>query len=318
MFYPELKQIYDDSDGKITLELIDELDNWLAFLPENYQDKITSARLSNKFHLSYSIANGLLQKMCDIGIIERIFAIICPECEAVLKVTDEKNLYDDIVALKSHNNCYSCDYEFEDFKMENISVRYKLIKLPSNDPKDTKSKIDDIFKLDKAKFDDNFSDLLEKANYDSNKLFYNPTEQQYRELEKLFCGVMNANSSIDKRDNKEKGDTLEDFVEYLLNLIKPVNATKFARTTTNQLDSYAVNNLSICSINPVLEKMGHTFICECKNERRTPKNEYFGKLSNELIMSRGIIEKNHKFGIIFSIEPPPSTYLKMARKCFFY
>lgn len=320
MFYPELKKIYDDSNNEITLELIEALDNWLAFLPENCQDKITASKLSNKLNLDYSISNGLLQKMCNIGILKRIFAITCPECGTILKITDEQNLYNDVVALRSHNTCYCCDCEFKDFSMEDIVVRYKLIKSPSNDPKNTKNKIYDMLRLEEEKNDDNLGEILKKANYDSNRLFYNPTEQDYQKLDELFCGVINSRKIIGKSNNIDKGTSLEIFVEYLLNLIKPVTATRFARTGTNQLDSYAVNKLSLNkfnSMNPVLTKMGHTFICECKNENRKPKNEYFGKLSNELIMSRGIDRNIHKFGIIFSIEPPPSTYLDMAKKCFF-
>lgn len=163
--------------------------------------------------------------------------------------------------------------------------------------------------IDDKKYDTNsLNDILEKANYDSNKLFYNPTEKQYSKLDELLRGVLETtNSTI-------KGRSLETFVEYLINLIKPVKATKRAETNTNQLDCFAVNNC--CLSNNILDKIGHTFICECKNENKAPENGYFHKLANILNVSRKDI-KEHKFGIIFSKEAPPSTYLEMAYKNYY-
>jgi len=58
-----------------------------------------------------------------------------------------------------------------------------------------------------------------------------------------------------------------------IKLIKPVKATKRAETNTNQLDCFAVNNC--CIPNNILDKIGHTFICERKNENKAPANGYF-------------------------------------------
>lgn len=314
MFYQELQQFYHELSNILTEDLINSLDEWLALLPENQQDKITVGRVANKFNIDFSIARAVLEKLSELKVLKRIFEIHCPQCGFVLKLTDEQNLYNDIIEIQSHVTCYECDEELEEITPDDIEVRYKLIKKPTNDPNKIKDTVKKIFNVDDSKYDtNNLNDILKKANYDSNKLFYDPTEEEYRKLDELLRGVFNANSK------KEKGDSLEEFVETLLNLIHPITATKFARTTTNQLDTFAVNHLTVSSMlkeNPSLLKMGHTFICECKNESKTPKNEYFGKLATELINSR-INPNEHRFGIIFSKEAPPKTYLMMAKKSYY-
>lgn len=306
MFYPELYHIFKDKSA-MSQELIESIDRWFAFLPINQKDKITVGRFSKIFRLDYNISRGILEKLSEENFLKRIFAIRCENCGFVLKMSDEQNLYEDIIALKSHNDCYNCDDKIGDIKFEDVEVRYELITKPTNDPHSIKKETFELLGV-KEKSNDKIKDLLEKANYDSNKLFYNPTEGQYEELDKLFCGVLNAVTT------KEKGDTLEYFSKYLLELIKPIKATPKAKTNTNQLDEFVVNNG--IGFNPVLDKMGHVFICECKNEGKAPANGYFHKLAN--ILNTSTVNRNEeKFGIIFSKEAPPSTYLEMARKTYY-
>ena len=309
MFYQELYQLYNDMEAVISEELISNIDKWLALMPENTKDMITVGRVSSKFSIEYSIARALLEKLCDVGILKRIFEIHCPECDFILKVSDEDNLYYDILEIKSHIVCYNCDEDIEEITAENIEVRYKLIKKPTNDPRKIRKSINELFDIDESKYSKNtINKILEENKYNSNRLFYKPTEEEYAKLDELFCGFINAENT------KDKGVTLEDFVEYLLNRVKPVEATKDAETNTNQLDCLAVNNSPIQ--NDVLMKMGHTFICECKNENKTPANGYYHKLANILNISRKDKEE-HKFGIIFSKKRPPATYLEMAKKNFY-
>lgn len=305
MFYPELYHIFKDN-SVVSQELLESIDRWFAFLPNGQKDKISVARFSKIFKLNYNISRAILEKLSDENFLKRIFAIRCESCGIILKVSDEQSLYDDIIALKNHSDCYNCDGEIGDISLEDVEVRYELIIKPTNDPQSIKNEALELLGV-KEKNNDKLKDLLEKANYDSNRLFYNPTKEQYEKLDKLFCGVLNAVTT------KEKGDTLEDFAKYLLELIKPVKATPKAKTNTNQLDEFAVNNG--VNFNPVLNKMGHIFMCECKNEGKTPENGYFHKLANILNTSTKNKDEE-KFGIIFSKEAPPITYLKMARKTY--
>ncbi len=309
MFYQELYQLCNDKSNSPIIELIKSIDSWLAMLPENQQDKITIGRISNKFKIDYNISRGLLEKLTELNILERIFAIQCPNCGFILKVSNEENLYNHIIEVKNHINCYNCEEEILDLTSKNIEIRYKLIRKPDNDPDKIKTDIYNILGLNNETYEsDNLNDIIEKGNYDSNKLFYNPTEDEYKKLDILLRGVFNAKSTT------EKGNTLEDFVEYLLNLIRPITATKKATTNTNQLDCFALNNCDIP--NKVLDIIGHTFICECKNENKTPSNGYFHKLANILNVSRKDTTQ-HKFGIIFSKKAPPSTYLQMSYKNYY-
>ncbi|MDU1232615.1 hypothetical protein ACQPUL_05590 [Clostridium butyricum] len=313
MFYQELYQYYNEQSNELIKELIISVDKFIALLPQNQQDKITVGKVASKLKIDYNISRGILEKLTELNILVRVFGIQCPSCGFILKYSDEEHLYQDIIEVKSHNICYSCEVDIEDIAAENIEVRYKVVKKPDNDPNNIKQDILNMFDLkDKSLKRDNLNDIVKKANYDSNNLFYDPTEEQYEKLNMLFCGVFRADTS------KKKGDSLEYFAEYLLNLIKPVTATKFARTPTNQLDTYAVNKATInglTKMNPVLQKIGHTFICECKNENKKPENGYFGKLATELMNSR-THPSIERFGIIFSKKSPPKTYLVMAKKTF--
>lgn len=306
MFYPELYHIFKEN-SVVSQELLESIDRWFAFLPINQKDKITVGRFSKIFRLDYNISRGILEKLSEENFLKRIFAIKCENCGFILKVSDEQNLYEDIIALKGHNDCYNCDGEIGDITFEDVEVRYELIMKPTNDPESVKKETFELLGI-KEKSSDKIKDLLEKANYDSNKLFYNPTEEQYEELKRLFCGVLNAEGT------KEKGDTLELFAKYLLELIKPISVTTDAVTTTNQIDEFVVNNG--IGFNPVLDKMGHVFMCECKNEGKTPANGYFHKLANIINTSTMNINEE-KFGIVFSKKAPPSTYLEMAKKNYY-
>ncbi|MBY6931011.1 hypothetical protein [Clostridium botulinum] len=308
MFYQELYRFCNEQSNSPIVELIESIDFWLATLPENQQDKITIGKIANKFNIDYNISRGLLEKLTQLKILERIFAIKCPNCGLVLKTSNEENLYADMIEVKNHINCYNCEEKILNLSSTNIEIRYKLIKKPDNDPDKIKLDIYNALDLNNEVYrNDNLKDLIDKG-YDSNKLFYKPTKKEYEKLDILLRGVFDAHSTA------EKGNTLEEFVEYLLNLIKPIKATKDAKTNTNQLDCFALNNCDIS--NNALKIMGHTFICECKNECRTPANGYFHKLANILNVSRKD-NTEHKFGIIFSKKAPPSTYLQMAYKNYY-
>lgn len=308
MFYPELYQIFNNEENRgVSIELIDAIDNWFAFLPENSKDKITIGRFAKVFNIHYDIARGILEKLSNENFLKRLFAIRCSECNQILKITDEQTLYQEVIKLKSHITCYNCDCEIYDIDMDQIEVRYKLILKPTNEPTKIKNQVFNILNISDRN-NDSIKDILEKANYDSNILFYDPTEEEFSELENLFCGFMSA------KNTGEKGTSLEEFARYLIELIKPVRVTTKGKTFTNQIDGLAVNKL--IGANAVLDKMGHIFMCECKNEQDTPKNEYYHKLANILNIST-MKPNERKFGIIFSKEKPPSTYLDMAKKNYY-
>lgn len=323
MFYPELLRVFNEYEF-IDDGLIDEIDTWLGLLTDNQKDKITVSRFSNKFGIDYNLSRSILKKMCSYNILQELYAIKCPECNHILKITDRYNLYE---AMQEVDFCYSCNNNII-ISDEDIQIRYKLVLKPNKSDKIKRfiKKISD----EKEIFNevDTIKEILKKES--SNEFYYCPSSEEYEELKVLFEEVKNAKAidSKGKRCTGAKGDTLEIFAEKLMSLIKPISATRKAKTSTNQLDTFCKNhsiqiksNLNNVKIeNNTLFKMGDTFICECKNEDRTPKNDYFGKLSNILTMERGHIDPGkvpeHKFGIIFSRMQAPSTYLKMSKKLY--
>lgn len=323
MFYPELLRVFSEYEF-IEYTLIDEIDTWLGLLTDNQKDKITVSRFSNKFGIDYNLSRSILKRMCSYNILQELYAIKCPECNHILKITDRYNLYD---VMQEVNFCYACDEEII-ISDEDIQIRYKLVLKPNKSDK-MKKFINEISD-EKETFNevDTIKEMLKKET--SNKVYYCPKNEEYKELRVLFEEAMNAKSKDEsgKKCTGSKGDKLEIFVEGLMNLIKPISATRKAKTSTNQLDTFCVNHViqikrnskKIQFVNNALEQMGTSFICECKNEEKTPKNDYFGKLVSILSMERAHFSKEslpeHKFGIIFSKKEAPSTYLNMAKKIY--
>lgn len=312
MFYPELLQICNENKI-ISLDLVKEIDSWLAFLPTNQQNKITIRKCSNLLEIDYNIAGIILEKISELGVIKKIFSIKCPDCGFNLKLTDEDNLVDDFIELKTRGFCYSCGEDIEEqLSMDIIEVRYELVKKPSGSPDDFKDTAREVLNVEEKI--DTLGDLIEKANYKSNKLFYKPIEDDYERLETLLYGVEESIVSEDIT-TKEKGDRLEDLVLALLNLVKPFEATKKAKTDINQIDCLVRNTMGALATPYILNEMGHVIYCECKNEKKKPDNTYFHKLSSTISFSQGKTT-DRRFCIIFSREGAANTIDPFQRRLF--
>lgn len=298
MFYPELLTIVNDL---FSLELIEELDTWLATLPKSHKDKITASKVSIKFDLDFNISVALLDECCAIGLLKKKFAIICPNCELVLKVTDENNIYDD---LSNIDYCYNCEETSLGFTYENILILYSLVKKPTNNPDKIKSLIKKKTGINKNQsVHDTLKDLMVKSDYTANFIFYNPTKEELNKLKQLLDNV-----TITYKNTTEKGNALENLAEYILSLVKVFSVSRSVRTPTNQLDVVIRNKLVINS--SVIQMMGTHCIVECKNEKEKPDNTYYHKLYSILHNA------NSRFGIIFSLQPSASTCKTIAREKF--
>lgn len=297
MFYPELLKI---SNKMFSDELIEEFDTWLATLPKSHRDKITASKVSIKFGLDFNLSVALLEECCVIGLLEKRFAITCPHCELILKVTDEINLYDDLSNIDYCYNCENINFSFSD---ENILILYSLNRKPTNNP----DKIKDLIKkktnidINQPKFD-TLKDLITNCDYTANNLFYNPTKEQLNILKQLLDNV-----TKEYKTTTEKGNALEDLAKYILGLVKPFKVSKL-NTKTNQLDVIIRNTLIING--SILHMMGTHCIVECKNEKVKPDNTYYHKLYSILQ------NVDSHFGIIFSLLPPKSTCKTIAREKF--
>lgn len=298
MFYPELSSI---ENYKMFSAVIDELDTWLATLPSSEQDKITTSRFSIKFNIDYELAEMLLEKCCELGILVKQFALTCPECEHVLKISSEDKLYEDLVSI---TDCYACDASDIVIDPNSIYVLYKLIRKPTNSPDKLKTLFDEkLNNKERTKSESSYAKQLEKNFANPNKVFYSLDDMKQKKLVELLLELKQKH-----KNTKAHGDVLEDLAVELLNTVKCFNATKGIRTPTNQIDCTVRNCTALSS--SVFDEIGSFFIAECKNEKDKAGNTYYHKLSDILRPMGG------KLGILFSVEDVTSTCSIIARENF--
>lgn len=305
MYYKELLKICNNN-GKLILsnELMEAIDTWLYMLPDNLADKITVGRFSKNFNIDFNLSRAILEKLHELKVLKRLFVIRCPECGHLLKVTDEDNMVLDMLSIKY---CYKCNQDELEINKENIEVRYKLI-VKHYDPDKTKFLCDEIMGDCNNSGSDTIQDIIDKSNYNVNNLFYNPTVEQRKELNNLCCGVKSSSENT-----TAKGTKFEDFVYYMLSLVRTFNVTKAARTDINQIDCLAINKLPFTDT--ILGEIGSILYCECKNEKHKPGNTYFHKIHSIMQLTQ-TAKKERRFGIVFSIEPAPSTIDKLSKIAF--
>lgn len=302
MFYPELSKISKDGTSILSEELIESIDVWLATLPSAIKDKITVSRFSAKFGLDYSLSRSILEKLYELKIFERVYAILCPECEHVLRVSNEQTLLEDMNEISF---CYACD-ENVSIEAKNIEVRYKLIKEP-NDPEKMNKLRSCVSNRKSFDPEDAINALIKENKLNTNNLFYNPTEEQYILLENLFYGVTKKSGT-----NMEKGNSLEELALAIMNTIKTLEATS-ARTQTNQIDCYVIKKFNMPGT--IFEKIGDVIYCECKNEKSKPDNNYYHKLNDIIVLSRAD-PKDYRLGILFSRLKCTKTCETIAQKSY--
>lgn len=298
MFYPELSMIVNEL---FSLELIEELDAWFASLPKAYKDKITASKLSIKFDLDFNVATILLDKCCEIGLLEKKFAISCPTCEMILKISNEESLYDNISNI---DHCYNCENTNLGFTSDDILIIYRLIKKPTNTPDKIKFIAKKLTDSKNGNIDnDNLTNHILNCGFNPNSFFYNPTEEEQNVLKKLLAKLTSSFNTT-----TEKGNALEELAEYLLGLVKVFKVSRTIRSSTNQFDVVIRNKVLIPS--SILSIIGTHSIIECKNETKKPDNTYYHKLISILQKS------SSKFGIVFSLLPTTSTCDTIARETF--
>ncbi|MFZ5352781.1 MAG: hypothetical protein ACOZCL_08660 [Bacillota bacterium] len=298
MFYPELSKI---DNYKYFSEIIDTLDIWLATLPISEQDKITAAKFSSKYQIDYDIAEILLEKCCSLEILTKQYAIKCPSCEHILKISTEQDLIDN---LSNTVSCYNCDETNLHITPDDISIIYKLVRKPTNSPDKIKRLMMDSLGVEQPPSRiSTLGEHIEKDLSKVNDFFFNPTEDKKNQLKKLFEDL-----TSEYQTTKQKGDSLEKLAIDLLNSVKCFTATKEISTPTNQIDCTIKNTVALSP--SIFDEIGCFFIAECKNEKKKSNNTYYHKLNSILMQIGG------KFGILFSYSDATSTCGVLAREFF--
>ena len=237
------------------------------------------------------MAKGILEDSVSLGILEHRYAIKCPECDHVIEIVSIEELYDKI---RNINNCDACENENLTITDEDIQILYKKI--------ENKIDIDDT-NIVKKNINFNDTDSLRGFFEDSilnpNDIFFRPTEEQKKEMIKLF----------EKIGQKEKnttalGNQLRNFTEYVLRIVKVFEAAN-VRTQTNEIDCLVKNKLQI-GIPYFLNELGSLIIVECKNEKTKPGNTYYHKIQGILKIFKS------KCGIVVAINNPTKPALQLA------
>lgn len=285
MYYQTLLTL----EKKYNKKLIEEYDLWLYSLPQRVSDRISVAKASNELKIEFVIAKSILEDSVSLGILERRYAIKCPECDHVIEIVSIEELYDKIEKI---NSCDACGTEDITITDEDIQILYKKNEIEIGDSDKVKKNINYCNS-------DSLKAFFEDKALNPNDIFFNPTEEQKNKMIELF----------EKIGQKEKnttalGNQLRDFTEYVLRIVKVFEAAN-VRTQTNEIDCLVKNKLKI-GMPYFLDELGSIIIVECKNEKSKPGNTYFHKIQGILKIFKS------KCGIIVAINDPTKPALQLA------
>ena len=282
MFYKQFSKIIDTFD----VDLISDLDYWLGTIPENRTDNITASFISSKFEISIASAKILLEFLFEEGILDKQYIVKCPECDMIAIKIEENEMLNFLKEPEIFCNDCFLDYSIT---IHNIFTAYRRVKKPDMPENEITEEIYKRLKLKGTKRNFSVADSLANNKFDIYSLYYKPDESAYYEMERLFEKLNDDYGS----NTTKKGRVFEELVLKIFKLIKEISGTNQFKTNTNQFDCTLSCNVTF-PIPNVFNYLAPYFIVECKNEKDTPSNTYFHKLSS--IMSTN----EAKVGIIFS------------------
>lgn len=298
MFYKQFSTITDT----LNPEFVENFDYWLATLPRNNQENITSSVVSSRLGVSYSLAEAMLQFAERQKILEKHYLIECPDCEYVLQSVAANDLAD---ILADQVFCNVCE-ENKVISLDNVYIAYKVILQPDVTEEEIAKAIEKRLNLgDSAGINFSKADsLANKGNIELiYEIFYNPSESAYNKFKELRRKL-----DLDyKKNTTAKGDALETLVLEIFNQIKNVYCTNDVKTKTNQFDCTGICSIQT-SFPSVFSYLSPYFIIECKNEIKKPGNTYCNKLLS-------IMNTNEaQVGIIVGRKKATGTCFEISRE----
>ena len=303
MYYPELLDVINKTGAK---EAVEKIDKYFAFLPNRSESIVTISNLANRLELDYSIVGVMFKYIYELGIVDKVYIVICPECGREILISNQKELME---RVKELDYCIKCKREVH-IESTDIIVGYKVIKQPEIDSTDIAVETAKLFESEFSNFND--EDILKKM-FENNKenphdFFYNPSSEERILMKNLY-------DSLDDnyKSKKSQGDALEGLIKLLFNICVGMTASTIIRTTTNQIDCTVRNDY--CIPLTVYKELGSIFRAEAKNEpKKKPNNNYYQKLHGILSLSKYRIEQS--VGILFSRMAITSTCSDLARQYF--
>lgn len=279
MYYSQLLEL-DDVLSEEQIRIIDDL---LASMNSN--TVLTLSRFMERTGLELDSCKTALKRLCEMNLLSVRYAIRCPECNIILKEEVE------FINIESAIYCHRCE-EYMNITSEDIEVIYLIVASPFDLGQQYS-----VPQIAVALATDLLSTFMEEKEF--NKHFYNPSEEQYTEMKRIYDSI------FEPQDNTtEKGNTLENLSRFMFNCCIQYKARKL-RTKQNDIDCFV--RVKFAVIGSILSELGSEICVECKNEERTPSITYFKKLQS--IMA----DNNVKFGIIISNKPAPSTFGESAK-----
>jgi hypothetical protein len=254
------------------------LGKYFSSLTGNANNSITVTKASIAMGIAPEHAMALLIACHKNDILKICYAIRCPQCNTLIKRNPscaglpEGNLY-----------CYACENEFE-VTPENIELIFSL-EVPDFFPEGQQ----DISRLESPVAPHNSLRYFMESGGNYNKLFFDPTEDNYSTWKALYENVFKKHKTT-----KAAGDALEAFVKSLFSAIQCVRCSDI-KTTTNQIDCYIRNGFA-----SQLSFLGDHIIIECKNEKKAPGNTYLLKIGGIISTINGKSGDHVKLGIIVS------------------
>ena len=293
MFYKQYWSLLDNNEiNSIGNERLEEFDKWLASLTTNNRNNITASRVAQNMNISYALSKLLLRYAEKVGLLDLVYIVRCPKCDFVLGVVLPNELLTFISEGKCH--CMSCDENMQ-ISADNIYCAYNLKETPF---------IQETSNEEVTSSNFNSADSLKNNIHEIYRICYHPSESAYEELK-----ILRTNLDQPFPNTTEKGHAMDKLVQAIINNIEGVNCSTQLKAsgTSNQFDCTGICLFDL--VKPSIYRwLCPNFIIECKNEKKAPKNDYFGKLM-EIIINR----ESH-LGIVWSRKSAPITYFKKARE----
>lgn len=304
MYYPELLEVINKTGAK---EVVEKLDKYFAFLPNKSETVISISNVASRLEIDYSIVSVMFNYIYELGIIDKDYIVMCPECGREILVSDQKELMDKVRAL---SYCIKCKKEIV-IESGDIAVGYKVIKQPEIDSTDIILETSKLFENECTDFNDEetLKKMFENDKEKPHDFFYKPSEIEYKIFKELFGKL-----DLDYGDSTTaQGKVLEGLVADIFNICRGMTATTIIKTPTNQIDCTVRNDY--CIPLTVYKELGSIIKIECKNEPKDkPGNTYYRKLHSIIKGSKNNYEQ--AVGIIVSRLEPAKTCKVLTREFF--
>lgn len=303
MYYPELLDLIKKTGAK---EAVEKLDKYFAFLPNRSENIITISNVASRLELDYSIINVVFKYIYNLGILDKVYIVNCPECGREILISSQKEL---INKVKELDYCIKCKNNIE-IESSDVIVGYKVMKQPNIDSIDIADETQQLFEGVKIDYSD--EDILKKL-FDENKenphdFFYKPSSEERKLMKELYDSL-----DGDFENTKSQGDSLEGLIKLLFNTCIGMRASTIVRTPTNQIDCTVRNDYFIPLT--VYKELGSIIKVEGKNEPdKKPPNGYYHKLYGILNTSK--VPNEQSVGIIFSRLSATKPCFDLARQYF--